>query len=117
MYCAKCGARNDDKNLKCVKCGHGVFKRGSEELENTPGMRMLMPVGRSALAIAAGYAGLFAFLILPGPIALVLGVLAIRDLRANPEKHGMGRAVFGTIVGALGSAILVWMGISIATEG
>lgn len=115
MYCAKCSARNDNKNLRCSKCGHNIFKRGDEEIGNDPAMRMLMPIGRSGLAIAAGYAGLFAFLIIPAPIALVLGVLAIRDLRANPIKRGMGRAVFGTIVGALGTAVLAWMGISIAT--
>ena len=116
MYCAKCDAPNDNKSLRCVKCGHNIFKRGSEEIDSSdPTMRMLMPIGRSGLAIAAGYAGLFAFLILPAPIALVLGILAIRDLRANPKKRGMGRAVFGTIVGAVFSAILVWMGISIAT--
>ncbi|MDO8677799.1 MAG: DUF4190 domain-containing protein [Acidobacteriota bacterium] len=71
-------------------------------------MRMLLPVGRSGLAIAAGYAGLFAFLILPAPLALVLGVLAVRDIRRNPKKRGMGRAVFGVITGVLGTGLLAW---------
>jgi predicted acyltransferase len=72
-------------------------------------MRMILPVGRSGLAIAAGYAGLFAVLLVPAPLALLLGVLAARDLRRNPTKHGMGRAVFGIVMGALGSVALAWI--------
>lgn len=66
-----------------------------------------VPAGLSGLAVAAGYAGLFALLVAPAPLALLLGLVALRDLRMNPAKHGMGRAVFGTIVGALGTAVLV----------
>ncbi len=64
-------------------------------------IRMLLPVGRSGWAIAAGYAGLFAVLFVFAPVALVLGILAIRDLKKHPEKHGMGRAVFGLVMGIL----------------
>jgi hypothetical protein len=70
-------------------------------VENDPAMRLLLPVGRSGWAIAAGYAGLFAFLIFPAPIALVLGLVALRDLKRHPEKHGKGRALFGLITGAV----------------
>jgi hypothetical protein len=72
-------------------------------------MRMLLPVGRSWWAIAAGYAGLFAFLIFPAPLALLLVVVAIADIRAHPDRHGMGRAVFGTVVGLAGTAVLIYM--------
>lgn len=78
--------------------------------EDSAGMRMLLPVGRSGLAIAAGYLGLFSVLILPAPLAIILGILAIRDIRASrltpKPKHGMGRAVFGIIMGAVGALIL-----------
>jgi sugar phosphate permease len=76
---------------------------------------MLLPVGRSGLAIAAGYAGLFALLIVPAPLALVLGLLAVRDIKKNPKKHGMGRAVFGIVMGALGTAVLTFFAWSLAT--
>jgi hypothetical protein len=66
-----------------------------------------MPIGRSGWAIAAGYAGLFAFLILPAPIALALGVAALVDLRKHPTLLGWGRAIFGATVGALGTVLLV----------
>ena len=64
-------------------------------------VRMLLPVGRSLWAIAAGYAGLFAVLFFPAPIALILGIIAIYDIRRHPKRHGMGRAIFGLVMGAL----------------
>jgi hypothetical protein len=72
------------------------------------GMRMLLPVGRSAWAIAAGYAGLFSLLCFPAPLALLLGIIAIIDIQRNPHKHGMGRAIFGIVMGLIFSLILAF---------
>lgn len=77
-----------------------------------PVARLLLPVGRSGLAIAAGYLGLFALLILPAPLALLFGILAVLDIRRNPKKHGMGRAVFGIVMGALGTVLLIVVALS-----
>ncbi|MEX0776654.1 MAG: DUF4190 domain-containing protein [Phycisphaeraceae bacterium] len=71
------------------------------------GIRMLLPVGRSGWAIAAGYAGLFAVLLLPAPIALFLSIVAIMDMRKHPDRHGMGRAIFGLVMGGLFTALLL----------
>jgi len=112
MYCANCGTLNIEPASQCARCGQALGAAPTTmappmvappRLEDDRVMRMLLPVGRSGLAIAAGYAGLFAVLILPAPIALLLGVLAVRDLRRHPEKHGMGRAVFALIMGGLGT--------------
>jgi hypothetical protein len=70
-------------------------------------MRMILPVGRSAFAIIAGYLGLFAVLMFPAPLALLFGILAVRDINHHPEKHGMGRAIFGIVMGVLGSLVLL----------
>jgi predicted acyltransferase len=77
-------------------------------------MRMLLPVGRSGYAIAAGYLGLFSLLIVPAPFAVLFGILAIRHIRRNSTKHGMGRAVFGVVMGVLGTAVLVFILVSSA---
>lgn len=78
---------------------------------------MMLPVGRSGLAIAAGYLGLFAILLLPAPFALITGLLAVRDLRRNPHQHGMGRAVFGIVTGAVFTLALVALLLALVVEG
>ncbi|MFA5786158.1 MAG: DUF4339 domain-containing protein [Actinomycetota bacterium] len=75
-------------------------------LGDDPAMRLLLPVGRSGWAIAAGYLGLFALFLLPAPLAIITGILAIRHIRSDPHVHGMGRAVFGIIAGAAGTVAL-----------
>jgi hypothetical protein len=71
------------------------------------GMRMLLPVGRSPWAIASGYLGLLSVLILPAPLALITGIIAIVHMRRNPKMHGMGRAIFGIIMGLVFTTGLV----------
>lgn len=66
-----------------------------------PAMGLVLPVNTTPLAIAAGYMGLFSVLCFPAPVALILGILALRQLRRNPKKTGYGRAVFGIVMGAL----------------
>jgi len=74
----------------------------SDEERPELAMRMLIPVDRSALSIIAGYCGLFSVLCFPAPFALILGILAIVDIKkSNGKKHGLGRAWFAVIMGAL----------------
>ena len=75
------------------------------------GMRALLPVGRSPLAIAAGYVGLVSFVVWPAAlVAIILGILAIRDIKRNEGKHGMGRAIFAPIAGGLVTVgLLTWI--------
>jgi hypothetical protein len=104
----------------CRQCGQMITipRAGSPFCQPGPSMpdlgdsaaiRMLLPVGRSLWAIAAGYFGLLAMLFFPAPIALVLGIVAVRDIRLHPNRHGMGRAVFGIVMGAIFSVGLVFV--------
>ena len=81
-----------------------------ESIGDNAGIRMLLPVGRSGWAIAAGYLGLFGLVLLPAPLALIVSVIALIDIRRSKSraksKHGLGRAIFGLIVGVIGTAIL-----------
>jgi hypothetical protein len=81
-----------------------------------PVLGAMIPIGRSGWAIAAGYLGIFSVLLIFAPFAILTGILALRDIAANPEKHGKGRALFGIIMGTLGTALLVWMLIAFASE-
>jgi hypothetical protein len=78
-----------------------------QRIEDDPAMRWVLPVGTSVWAIAAGYLGLFSLLCLPGPIAIFCGVMAIRELRRNPNLSGWGRAIFGLVMGTLGTLTMI----------
>ena len=100
-FCKNCGNKLDEKAVMCPKCGASVQPKVVLNDDNNAVVRMLIPVGRSGLAIAAGYAGLLSFIPGVGIAAIVLGVLALRDIKAHPEKHGAGRAWTGIILGVL----------------
>jgi Domain of unknown function (DUF4190)/GYF domain 2 len=84
-----------------------------KRLGDDAAMRMLLPVGRSAWAIAAGYLGLFSLIVLPAPLALIVSIIALWDIRRSKSlphpKHGMGRAIFGLVMGILGTAIILFV--------
>ena len=69
-------------------------------------LRMILPIGRSAWAIAAGYLALFSILLVFAPFALIAGVLGLREIKQKPELMGAGRAWFGVIMGTLFSIVL-----------
>lgn len=72
-------------------------------IEESALARLMLPVGRSIWAIVAGYMGLLSFALFPAPLALLFGIIAVRDINQHPHLHGMGRAVFAIVMGALGS--------------
>jgi hypothetical protein len=71
---------------------------------HSAGLNLLLPIGpQSGFAIAAGYLGLVGLLLAPlGLLAIIFGVLALRELKAHPEKRGTGRAITGIVCGAIG---------------
>lgn len=66
-------------------------------LEEHPSVKYLVPIGRSGLAIAAGYVALLGTLVIPAPLGIILGILALRDIKKHPEKLGKARAWFAII--------------------
>lgn len=82
---------------------HGATggSRPNQELE------LVVPVNVSGLAFIAGYMGFASFFCLPAPLALLLGIIALRDLEKHPAKTGKGRAWFAIVAGAIGSVLLV----------
>jgi len=110
MLCPGCGKEISDRVDTCPNCdvyiGGGMAPRKQDPGDNAA-LRMVLPVGRSVLSIVAGYLGLFSLAIVPAPLALIVGILAVVDLKKNPKKHGMGRAVFGIVMGTLGTLALI----------
>jgi hypothetical protein len=85
-------------------------------IEDDPLMRMVLPVGRSVWAIVSGYLGLISVLLVPAPFAVLTGILAIVEMRRNPKKHGLGRAIFGIVMGSFGTAALAFVVVLLATS-
>ena len=60
---------------------------------------------KNARALLAYYLGVFSLIpclgLLLGPAALVLGILGLRYVRANPTAKGTGHAIAGIIMGVL----------------
>ncbi len=118
--CNECGVLTSNDNGVCSNCAVDeanpyaapvavaeiVQPDSGEKVKPDLGMRILLPVGRSGYAIAAGYLGLVSVLILPGPLALLFGILAIRDIKRHSHKTGMGRAIFGVVLGGIATLIL-----------
>lgn len=80
------------------------------------GLKWVLPVGRSAFAIAAGYLALFSVLLLPAPLALLFGVLALADIAKHPGKSGKGRAWFGIVAGVFFTLLLLLLLLSLVLK-
>lgn len=76
-------------------------RRRDDEDFGDQGLQYVVPINTSGLAIAAGYVGLISVLCFPAPFALILGILALRQLKKNPKMHGHGRAIFAIVMGVL----------------
>jgi hypothetical protein len=128
VVCPQCGKRLQaadnwsGREAPCPQC-QGTIRipvmagLAPQNLGDDAAMRFILPVGRSLWAIAAGYFGLFSFIVLPAPIALILGIVAIWDIKKHPEKHGMGRAIFGLVMGILGTGLLAIAMIAALSRG
>lgn len=66
---------------------------------NQDPMRFVAPIHSSAWAVAASYLGLLSVLLIFAPFAIITGLMALQDLKANPHKTGKGRAIFGLVMG------------------
>src|SRR6267142_6428183 len=94
----------------------GYYGPPPTRIEDEPGMRWILPVGQSIWSIVAGYLGLFSLICFPAPLALLVSIVAIVHLRKNPRLSGWGRAIFGLIMGTLGTIGLVVGIVSIASS-
>lgn len=106
MFCVQCGNQISNSAAFCSHCGGPVIQPSSSD-ETV--LRALLPIGRSGWAIAAGYLGLLSVLMIPAPLALLTGIMAVADIRKHPEKTGMGRAILGIAAGGICSLLLLAM--------
>jgi hypothetical protein len=101
-FCPFCGEQILAVARKCRYCEE-YLDPALRDAASEPGTldRLVMPVGRPASAIAAGYLGLFSLLPFLGIFAIIVSLVAFRTLKRNPHLHGRGRAWFGLIMGTV----------------
>ncbi len=108
MFCPNCGIQMQAGVVVCTDCGYRDAPPTSPPISDDPAMRLLLPVGRSIYAIIAGYFGLFSVIFFPAPLAILFGVLGLRDIKKNPKLGGRGRAIFGLVMGIIFTLFLVF---------
>lgn len=103
--CPRCGAMISQTSGRCRHCDQVVEPAvaGGDDEAASAIERMVLPVGRPASAIAAGYLGLFSVLPFFGIAAIVVSLVALRTLKRKPHLSGRGRAVFGLVMGVIGT--------------
>ena len=92
-------------------------RRRRPEPDPDPALKYVVPLNTSALAIIAGYVGLVSVLCFPAPFALLLGFLALQQLKNNPRLDGKGRAIFAIVMGGVFSLIFLVLVILVVAGG
>jgi hypothetical protein len=112
--CPFCGKPVERTAERCDHCDEDLYEdvddsdlrpRGGGDASAEQGLQWLLPIGRSAWSIAAGYLGLLScFPILGaacGILAVIFGILGLASAKKNPRLGGKGRAIFGIIAGSI----------------
>lgn len=96
VYCAKCRKPMPDAVAFCPNCG------ASKPANPVPVPQTKSQSGRAEACFWFGLLGWF-------PIAVPLGIAALRDLRRHPGKSGRALAISGLALSAAYIAFWVWI--------
>jgi hypothetical protein len=123
QQCTHCGWNNQQGSLYCSQCGHWLSSwRPIQTVEPTisppqeqPPLATTAPRTNS-LAVTGfifGLVGFFIFGVVLGPLAVILGAVALSQIRKNSDSQGgKGFAIAAIVVGALAFlgalAVLIW---------
>jgi hypothetical protein len=107
MYCNDCGAQNPDGSSFCSKCG----SRLPAQTPAVPPQADAIPARKTdGLAVAAMVLGIASFLppfaICSVP-AIVMGAVAMNQLKKDPALEGKSMAMAGLICGSI--VLFIWI--------
>jgi hypothetical protein len=72
--------------------------------------------GKAIAALVCGIIGILILGVILGPIAVILGSIARKEIAANPSLDGAGMALAGIITGAIGfvlAVVLIALGVGV----
>ena len=103
MFCPSCGKPTTPQQ-RCSHCQAMLPVTTTDD----DAVGLLVPIKTSIWAIAAGYLALISVLLIPAPLALLTGIIALIHLSRSPGKRGKVRAWLGIVLGSLGTIGLVY---------
>jgi len=111
MYCNNCGAPNPDESAFCNKCGNRLVPQQTPPQQSVPQQTQatVVPARKSnGLALAALITGIVGFIIpLSTIIAIVLGAVALNQIKKDPTLEGKGMALAGLLCGSI--VLFLWI--------
>jgi hypothetical protein len=113
VYCPKCGAYNSEGSKFCQACGTPKLSVTPTPPPPVATSQTSSPAARqtSGLAVAALVTGIIGFVFPPGTIlAMVLGGIALSQIKKTPDMSGRGIAIAGLVLGivtVVGWAMLI----------
>lgn len=91
----------------------GPYPPGRAHTTDDEVLKWMVPIGVSGWAMASGYLGLFSVIAIGAPFAILTGILALNDIKRNPERRGKGRAIFGIVMGSIFTALYGYLILSV----
>src|SRR5258708_6362861 len=102
VFCLKCGTALAEGAYFCPKCGADNSPGAITPTGSTPGApdTPVQPQQTSGMAIGSLVCGLFPFLILPSIAAVILGHIALSQIKRSAGRlKGSGMAIAGLVLG------------------
>ena len=107
MYCNNCGAQNPDDSSFCSKCGSKFAPQQTPPQQTVPQQQQATAAparktnGLSIAALVLGLVGIlppFAICSIP---AIIMGAIALNQIKKEPALEGKGLALAGLIIGSV----------------
>lgn len=107
-FCTICGQPIQDAALRCRHCKNWLVPMDTAAI-TSPAVPSYVPTSISGMAIASLVLGILWIYWIGSIAALILGYLALRDIRQNPQRFdGKGLAIAGIVLGWVGVATLLF---------
>jgi hypothetical protein len=98
-------------NIFRIKHANGmtrVFEHAPVATQQPVPAKPAVVAKKNGWAIASFVTGLFSWLLLPAPIALIMGIVGLNQIQKDPQKHkGKWMAVIGIVLGGIVTGLLL----------